>query len=391
MSSVIEWSTVTRLPEIDISDGALARVTAALAETAERYDRSGEFPWDGIRVVHEAGLLRLGIGEQWGGAPFGAVDSFRVFRALGKGDPSVALITAMTVLQHALQAARPWWPDTVYRRVIEDSLERPVLVNAIRAEPEWGAPARGGLPATTIARTAGGWVVNGRKGYATGSEGLDYHLVWAVTDEADPLIAHAIVPATAPGIEIVKTWDHLGLRASSTHDVIYRDVEIPAENFVGTRVSQLSTDSASGIQGVGPAALYLGVAEAARDFFVTFANERVPTSLGRPIATTDRIRTIAGEIDAQLTIAREVALGLARRQDDGEPIPATLGVLASALLSRSSIAAVQAAIGAIGNPGLTRHNALERHWRDVQASRVHPPQEDAALLAAGKISLATPS
>jgi alkylation response protein AidB-like acyl-CoA dehydrogenase len=384
-------STATRLPRIDISDAALARVTAALAETAEGYDRSGQFPWDGIRVVHDAGLLRLGIGEEWGGAPFGAVDSFRVFTALGQGDPSVAIIASMTILQHSLQAARPWWPDALYRRAVEDSLERPVLFNAIRAEPEWGAPARGGLPATTVVRTPGGWALSGRKGYATGSEGLDYHLVWAVTDEADPLIAHAIVPATAPGIEIVKSWDHLGLRASSTHDVIYRDVEIAEENFVGTRVSELSADAGFGIQGVGPVALYLGVAQAARDFFIRFANERVPTSLGRPIATTDRIRSVAGEIEAQLTIAREVALGLARRQDAGESVPPSLAILASALLSRSSIAAVQTAIAAIGNPGLTRHNPLERHWRDVQASRVHPPQEDAALIAAGKLSLSTPS
>lgn len=388
MTAVDERVLAPSLAEIDISDAALARVTAALAETAEAYDRSGDFPWAGIRVVHEAGLLRLGIGEQWGGAPLGAVDNFRVFTALGKGDPSVAIITAMTVFQHVLQAARPWWPDDLYGRVVADSVERPVLLNAIRAETEWGAPARGGLPATTITRTADGWRLNGTKGFATGSEGLDYHLVWAATDEADPLVAHAIVPATSPGIRVVKTWDHLGLRASSTHDVVYTDVDILAENFVGARVSELSRDSAAGSLGVGPVALYLGVAQAARDFFVKFANERIPTSLGRPIATTDRIRTVAGEIEAQLTIATEVALGLARRLDAGEAVPASLGVLASTLLSRASIAAVQAAVAAIGNPGLTRHNPLERHWRDVQASRVHPPQEDAALIAAGTLSLA---
>lgn len=386
MSRVAE--RVAALPAIDISDAALARVTSALAETAERYDRSGAFPRDGIAVVHDAGLLRLGIGGEWGGSPFGAVDGFRVFTALGKGDPSVAIITAMSVIQHSLQSARPWWPEDLYRQVVSDSVERPVLLNAVRAEPEWGAPARGGLPATTIARTAGGWSLNGRKGYATGSEGLAFHLVWAATDEADPLIAHAIVPADAAGIQIVRTWDHLGLRASSTHDVIYSDVEIPFENFVGVRVSELTKEPP--FAGVSPAGLYLGVAQAARDFFVTFANDRIPTSLGRPIATTERIRTVAGEIEAHLTVATEVALGVARRQDAGEKVPASLAVLASTLVSRSSIAAVQAAISAIGNPGLTRHNPLERHWRDVQASRVHPPQEDAALLAAGTLSLSTP-
>jgi alkylation response protein AidB-like acyl-CoA dehydrogenase len=394
--TLLDAEVETTLPVADLSDEALARVTAALAETAEEYDRSGEFPWKGITVVHDAGLLRLGIGAQFGGTPLSSTDSVRVFTALGKGDPSVAIITAMTVFQHALNALRSWWPDALYRQVVSDSLDRPVLFNAIRAEPEWGAPARGGLPATTITRTESGWILNGRKGYATGSEGLDYHLVWAVEAAADgaiaedPLIAHAIVPAGGPGIEIVKTWDHHGLRASSTHDVIYTNVELPAEHFVGTPVSQQSADGGFGAIGIGAATIYLGVALAAQDFFVKFANERIPTSLGRPIATTERIQSVAGEIEAQLTLAREIAFGIARRSDSGEVIPPELGVLAKPLISRAVISAVQVAIAAIGNPGLSRSNPLERYWRDVQCSRVHPPQEDAALLIAGKRTLARP-
>ena len=58
-------------------------------------------------------------------------------------------------------------------------------------------------------------------------------------------------------------------------------------------------------------ALYVGVARAAQEFFLTFANERVPTALGRPIATTERIQTIAGEIEAQLIQAEEVLYSLA--------------------------------------------------------------------------------
>jgi alkylation response protein AidB-like acyl-CoA dehydrogenase len=390
MTLVGERASSTRLPKVDLSDAALARVTLALAATAEEYDRNGEFPWQGIRVVHDAGLLRLGIGPAHGGSNLSSTDSVRVFTALGKGDPSVALITAMTVFQHALQAERPWWPEAAYEQFVADSLERPTLVNAIRAEPEWGAPARGGLPATTIKRTATGWQLNGRKGYATGSEGLDVHLVWAATDDVDPLVAHAVVPATSPGIEIVKTWDHHGLRASSTHDVIYTDVELPADAFRGTPQSELSGEAGFGAIGIGAAAIYLGVALAAQEFFTRFTNERVPSSLGRPIATTDRIRTIAGEIEAQILTASEIAFGLARRFDANEPVAPEKAILAKPLISRSAIAAVGAAIAAIGNPGLSRSNPLERHWRDVQCSRVHPPQEDAALVIAGTRVLARP-
>lgn len=379
------------IPAADLSDEALARVTAALAVTAEQHDRTAEFPWAGIRVVHEAGLLNIGIAPQFGGSTISVVDLVRVFEALGKGDPSVALLTAMTVFQHLHQGLAPWWPEAVYEQLVADSVAEPKLLNAIRAEPEWGAPARGGLPATTIRRTADGWLLNGRKGFATGSEGLSYHLVWAVTDEEsdDPQLAHAIVPADAPGIEIVKTWDHLGLRATSTHDVIYTDVLIPFENYAGVPVSRLGRDGAgSGPISLAITALYVGVARAAQDFFVTFANERVPTSLGKPIATTERIRTVAGEIEAQLVTAEEVLLGLAARADAGDTSIGDRLVVAKLIATRAAVNAVQTAVAALGNPGLTRYNPLERHLRDVLASRVHPPQDDAALLIAGTRALA---
>ncbi|ETA03372.1 hypothetical protein CcI6DRAFT_01088 [Frankia sp. CcI6] len=280
----------------------------------------------------------------------------------------------MTVFQHVRQARDPFWPDDLYRTMIADSLTRPVLLNAVRAEPELGAPVRGGLPATKIRRTADGWVLTGHKGYATSSEGLSYHLAWAATEDDDPLLGHAIVPADSPGIRIVRTWDHFGLRASSTHDVIYTDVEIPTGNFRGVPRSAQPADTSLAAVTIGATALYVGAARAAQEFFVRFANERVPTSLGRPIATTERIQTIAGEIEAQLVAAEEVAFGVARRFDEGAPDAAERAVLAKPLVARAAITAVQTAVAAIGNPGLTRHNPLERHLRDVHCVRVHPPR-----------------
>ncbi|UFS58282.1 acyl-CoA dehydrogenase family protein [Subtercola endophyticus] len=391
----------TLLPPVDTSPAALAAVTAKLAETAAEYDRTGDFPWAGIQVVHDAGLLRLGIGEVYGGRNVSSSEFARVFQALGEGDPSVALLTAMTVFQHVFQAQstaatggveadRGLWPAGVYERLVAESLERPSLVNAIRAEPELGAPARGGLPATRVERTDTGWLLNGHKGFGTGSEGLVYHAVWAATDDEDPLIGHVIVPAGTPGIEIVKTWDHLGLRATSTHDIIYTNVEVPFENFRGVPLSKAPNEKGgSGGIGLSISALYLGVARAAQKFFTTFTNERVPSSLGRPIATTERIQSIAGEIEAQLVQAEEVLYGLASRIDQGDQDALQRSLLAKLIITRSSITAVQTAVGALGNPGLTRNNPLERHLRDVLCSRVHPPQDDAALLIAGKRVLAS--
>lgn len=380
---------VPRIPEPDLSDAALARITSALAEHAEEHDRTGEFPWAGIRIVHDAGLLTLGIGSRYGGRPLTATDAVRVFEAIGQGDPAVALITAMTVLQHQFQDRAPWWPEGLYRELVERSILEPQLVNAIRAEPEWGAPARGGLPATTIRRDGDGWVLSGRKGFATGSEGLAYHLVWAVDLDGrsgEPELGHAIVPAHAAGLTIERTWDHLGQRATSTHDVIYDEVRLPLDAFLGVPVSAMPTDRAE--FGVSVVALYVGVARAAQGFFLQFAHDRVPTSLGKPIATTERIQTAAGEIEAQLLLAETMLHDVARRIDEGDPTAGQHALAVKIVAIRAAIGAVQKAVEVLGNPALTRHNPLERHLRDVLASRIHPPQEDAALLALGRSALA---
>ena len=99
----------------------------------------------------------------------------------------MALISAMTLFTHAAQAAAPTWPDDVYRAALAESAADPVLINALRVEPELGTPARGGLP-KTVARSGdeSGWPVTGRKIFSTGAEGLRFMAVWARTDDPEP-------------------------------------------------------------------------------------------------------------------------------------------------------------------------------------------------------------
>jgi alkylation response protein AidB-like acyl-CoA dehydrogenase len=369
----------------DLSAGALAKVTAEIASTAAEYDRTGDLPWPGLEAAHRAGLLTATVGEQYGGPGVGPRDTARILTAIGEGDASVGLLAANLLNTHAGQAARPHWPAAYYDDLLRRSAEGPALANAIRAEPELGAPARGGLPKTTATRTADGWVLNGHKAYATGGAGLAYHVVWAVAGEQ---VGHVIVPADLPGITWVDTWDHLGLRASNTHDVIYEDVRLPADAFVeiprGADGVYRDPAAAAGPGSFGHPALYIGVARAARSAFADFARTRVPAALGRPIAETERIQAVAGEIDLQIVQAETLLHGALLRLEAGETslLPELSAVKVA--IARSVIAATQTAVAALGNPGLSRHNPLERHLRDALCIRVHPPQEDAVLLAAGR-------
>lgn len=364
----------------------LAALTAAVAETAEHYDRSGEFPADGLAAVHRAGVFAAVVDERFGGGGLGPLDRLRTVQAIGQGDPSVALIFANTLTAHVAQSGRGGLPGALYERIVAETAERPVSINTARAEPELGAPARGGLPATTVRRTADGWVLSGRKAYVTASTGLDYHLVWAKTDDPEPRVGHVVVAGDDPGIRIIPTWDHLGLRASSTHDVVYDEVVVPADRFLEIPFQGTYRDPSSRASALSltHAAIYVGVARAAQNFFTRFAHERVPAGLGRPIASTERIQSLAGEIEAQLVQAEELLYGLTARAVAGDEAAIARTPLVKVLIVRSAISAVETAVAALGNPALSRHNPLERHLRDVLSARVHPPQEDAALLAAGR-------
>ena len=380
----------------DLSDAALAAVTAEIAASAEEYDRSGEVPWKGLDAAHRAGLLTAAIGTRYGGPGLGPRAILRILTAIGEGDASVGLISANLLMSHAGQAAHPHWPATYYDDLLQKSQTGPTLVNAVRAEPELGAPARGGLPKTTATRTAEGWTLTGHKAYASGGTGLAYHVVWAVTDEpgneqGQPRVGHVIVPAELPGITWVRTWDHLGLRASNTHDVIYDEVRLPAEAFVeiprGADGVYRDPAAMAGPGGFGHPALYIGVARAARTAFAAYARTRIPTALGKPVAQTERIQTVAGEIDLQIVQAETLLHGAMLRIEAGDTsiLPQLSAVKVA--IARSVIAATQTAVAALGNPGLSKHQSLERHLRDALCIRVHPPQEDTVLLAGGRRAL----
>lgn len=363
-----------------------------IAAHAPRHDADGSFPSEAIGLLHDAGLLTASVLTDHGGAGLRIADLVTIASSIGRGDPSAALIMLMNLQFHAGQgrgAPRAVAPH-LYAAILSESLERPTLLNPLRAEPDLGAPARGGLPATRARFSRDGWVISGRKMFCTGSTGLSYHLPWAVTDEATPRVAEFLVPAASPGIRIVKTWDHLGLRATQSHDIIYDDVLVPHDHIVNPEVVTAKTKQDA--RSVAPVVLliqsiYVGVAKAAQEAFADFAHHRVPANLGRPIATTEHIRTAAGRIELSILQAETLLRYYAERMDAGDETAFSTVTAAKTLISASLISAVDTAVKALGNPGLSRNNPLERHFRDVLCSRIHSPQEDSVLNTIGAESL----
>ncbi|MFD8788973.1 acyl-CoA dehydrogenase family protein [Kitasatospora sp. NPDC059599] len=381
---------------VETALAGLPRVVDLLAARAEEHDRDATFPYQGIEVVHEAGLLTLTVSRTYGGPGGTLSDTVRLLSRLGRGDASVAVVTAFTLLRHAEQARRADWPAAGYRRLLTESRRGPALVNTLRAEP---GPGTGGLPETVARRDGDGWLLTGRKTYCTGAEALAWMAVTARTDEEEPRIGTFLVRGESEGLEIDPTWDQLGLRASASHDVVLDRVRVPADLALGlgTREPRGGTESGAGSvpaaelsrawHDLALSAVAIGVARAAESWLVRFLNQRTPANLTEPLGTLPRYRCALGEIEAQLIGAEELVAGLAPRVDRGEPDAVARTGPAHLLATRAATAAVQQAVALTGNPGLSRRHPLERYLRDVLSSRVHLASDETVLEAAGRSAL----
>jgi len=364
----------------------LANITRELAASAAGFDRSGEFPAANFAVLQRHGLLGLTVPKNLGGGGADLPTARKVIAAVAKGEPSTALILVMQYLQHFRLQDDQRWPLYLRERLAREAVEKGALINAFRVEPELGTPARGGLPATTARRTAEGWRLSGTKLYSTGSHGLEWYLVWARSDDVDPLVGGFLVHKDSPGISIVEEWDHLGMRATCSHRVEFDNVLLPLDHAVA--VSPASAPRAE-LDGEGLvwmavllSSIYDAVAQAARDWLVGFLRERTPSNLGQPLASLPRFQERVGRIDTLLfsnrTLLDAAAAGLVSAQNAGQ---------LKQQVTQNAIQAVELAIEATGNPGLSRHNPLERHYRDVLCSRIHTPQDDVVFHGTGRAAL----
>jgi alkylation response protein AidB-like acyl-CoA dehydrogenase len=395
---------------------AAHEVAARLAPRAAGYDRQGVYPAESIQNIWDAGLAALTIPEEFGGVGAPIATTARAIEILSIADSATALVLVWGFGQHRLiNAPGSKYPEHWRRRLAQDALEAPALMNGLRVEPELGTPARGGIPATTATRTTAedgspAWRINGHKIYCTGSYGLRWLPVWVATEETDPdgiRVGTILVQSDAPGVEIIPTWDHLGMRASVGHDITFTDVVVPFDNainldpFTGTDSALALRDDPLGILATAnllSLAVYTGVAKAAREHLIEFLNDRVPTNLGKPLSSLPRFQLAIGEIDALLYNNEQLVFGLAadidRRLREGSSSATRQTSLVGSessvikhIVSRNVIAVTEIALSVTGNPGLNVENHLERHHRDALCSRVHTPQSDLILTGLGRTAL----
>ena len=357
------------------------------ATRADEADREGVLPAEDVAALKASGYLGISVPREFGGYGLSLRDCMAAQLALALGSTSTAIVAGMQVHIFGHQREVRTWDEDWYEQFCRLAANG-ALFNSIASEPALGSPSRGGLPASTAvpAKNGDGWVVNGRKTWSTGGKYLTHMLVRVdLTGEG----AVVLVEQNMPGVEWITTWsDSLSLRASDSHDVVFTNVHIP-QNYVveqGGRSPQpnlwfpmiMST-------------IYLGAATAARNRVIQFALERVPTALGKPIATLPKIQRQIGEIDVALQAARSLLFDVAGEWtgDDTDRTKMSARIAAAkTMVTETANNVTDQALRIAGGSSITKALPLERYFRDVRAGAMQPPSGDTALEMVGRAAIA---
>lgn len=365
-----------------------ADLAERFAARAGEHDRSGSFPYENFADIRAAGLPALVVPEEYGGWGASLLETIMTMERLAQGDGSTGLSVTMHMQTLGSAAEAGDWPADLFARIATAAVRRGALINACATEPELGSPSRGGKPKTTArpaAGTPGAWIIDGRKSFASVAPDLDYFIIPATLTDGSEEVARFVVPR-GEQIRIVETWDAMGMRTTGSHDIILDHVCVPESDIVD-RSTQSTGGGGNAWFLLVLSAVYVGVATAALQTATAYARERVPTALGRPIATLDSIQRHLGQADLLLTQARLMLYHTAELWTDHPQQRRDLFstvIAAKVTVTNTAVAAVDHAMRVAGGASIMRTLPLERYYRDVRAGLIHPVGDDEAYLRFGR-------
>lgn len=369
------------------------RMAEIAAAQADAHDRNNTFPHDTFEALRESGYLKLTVPVEFGGFGASPLELMLAQEHLARGSGAVALGATMhLVIVGGLAESRHWPPDLL-ERFMREVVNDGALINSAASEPDLGSPSRGGAFQTTAVRVADGWRINGRKSWTTLSPGLSYAQVQLTVHEVNGETSRGmfLVAMDSPGVDVEDTWDNASMRASGSNDVVFDDVLVPDSYRlpVPSGPSGPPGSQTSGWSLIG-SAVYLGIAQAARDFAVQFAKERVPSGLGKPIAELETVQHRVARMDILLLQARSVLYSTAEAWQDYPELRESIGwqfAAAKYTVTNHAIEITDQALRVVGSAGLQKKYPLERYFRDARAGLGNPPMDDVALTSIGKHAL----
>jgi alkylation response protein AidB-like acyl-CoA dehydrogenase len=357
----------------------VSKLADSFMSRSEQYDRAGSFPYENIEELKKSGYTRLSVPKESGGEGISLYELVLLQERLAQGDASTALSIGWHLGIVMDTAEKRLWDNEVFEKIAHDIVHNGALLNSAVSEAATGSPTRGGRPQTLAVKEGNEWVLNGRKTFTTMAPVLDYFIVVAAV-ENNGEIAQFIVPRETKGLEIVETWDTMAMRGTGSHDILLKDVTIPQDALVQI-LDQESKKKASGWLLHIPAC-YMGIALAARNYAVEYANSYKPNSIKGPISDLPNIRQLIGEMELKIMSARTFLYSIAERWDqDVENRYELHAELAAAkhVVTNTAMEIVDKAMRIVGAQSLYHKSPLQRYYRDVRAGLHNPPMDDAVI------------
>jgi alkylation response protein AidB-like acyl-CoA dehydrogenase len=379
----------TQAAETLLTEDMLARFD----ERAPIYDRENRFFDEDFDELRTSGYLNLAVPAELGGAGLDLAQYSRLARRLGYVAPATALAVNMHVYWTGLAADLAKMGDDSCRFISEKAAAGEVFA-AIHGEAGNDMPLL--LSTARADRVEGGWEISGHKIFGSLTPVWTYGGFHAMdaSDPDAPVIVHGFLPRETPGVEIVDTWDTLGMRATQSQDTVLDRAFVPDE--------LVAVVCPAGFAGAGPfhvaifawalmgfASVYLGAARRAYDITVERMPKRTSLALTRSMAHHPEVQHHVAKMRMALDAAEALLDRTVADWADGkeyEDWPVRF-VSTRQVVINNAFDVVDRAVDLSGGAAAFRANRLEQIFRDVRMGRFHPGNALLAPELIGKLCL----
>eukprot|EP00041_Stephanoeca_diplocostata_P007516 m.106736 g.106736 ORF g.106736 m.106736 type:complete len:420 (-) comp16914_c0_seq1:653-1912(-) len=384
-SSRAEKESMATLP----SDHELLRATCrqfateVLQPQAAVWDKEHAFPADAIKDMASMGLMGINCKAQNNGSEMDYLSYAIAIEEISRGCATCGVIASA---QNSLYLAPidNFGTGSQKDTWINEFASGDRIGCFALSEPGNGSDA--GAASCSARKEGDEWVLNGTKAWITNSYEAEAAVVFATTNKSlkHKGISAFIVPMPTPGLELGKKEDKLGIRASSTANLIFNECRIPAANLLGDEGSgfKIAMHTLDGGR-IGIAAQALGIAQAALECAVEYSQVR--QSMGQPLCKLQTIQMKLADMALRVESARLLTWRAARCKDEGKPYikEAAMAKLAA---SEAATFVSHQAIQVLGGMGFVTDMPAERHYRDARITEIYEgTSEIQRLVIAGQV------
>ncbi len=335
---------------------------------AAAYDESGEFPWDIVKIMADSDVFGVFIPEEYGGMGGGVMEMSLVTEAISWGCAGIALAFGGTGLGTV--------PILLFGNHDQKSRYLPDVAAgkklAAFAVTEAGAGSDAGSIRATADRDGENYILNGTKQWITNGGEAEIYTVVAITDKKKGARGASafIVDKEMKGVSFGKKENKMGIRGSTTREVILSDVRVPKENLLGKEGSGFIVAMRTFDQSrPGVAAQAVGIAQRALDEAAHYA--RVRRQFRRPISSFQGLQFKLADMAIQVEAARALVYSAARMIDSGAKNTAQASAISKTFASDTAMKVTTEAVQVFGGYGYMKEYPVEKLMRDAKITQIY--------------------